>query len=708
MPIELPVKRVYFPDDTVLVSVSMERWDEDAKAAGETNDRDMVVENELWDMDELERSVGEYGFAQPSSQIPHKGVWFSSIDSRQDREYFEEGVEKYYHLHIHKFNGRDPEPQDYIRIADAMRINFNRVWASEEKLELLPYVDKSSWLPEAIIEVERDSAGDIHPVGGNIPDEEMMEYINGSENYQVYVRDKDGMMYSMSIDMDGESPHISYIDRDVYISRFEKLYHELKTVTPGLKDLFVTRISEGTENNFFVSNKTVISALPGVRGGVEGLDGKQHRTIDVGEPFDPVKHIKHIPEAVAFYAASFKKDAPGIFGLPDLPQHQETFDDWKWGKKIPGVSFSGRFEKYPEGRMFFENPIDINKEHATALMLNEDYQRTQGGLFAARAGISSANTVAFGDESTVWVKLNSAAEAEEIQKKLAAQGLRDFRIFEGNIEESAPRTDLILHATDKVALGKEAEAMELYTSLRKAGVLVNSVHVWNPGVVLIDVADPLDARKLARDMSERTGQDFIITPDAYKSVGVYQIRNDITEPDPNNPYASWAKEDPVYEFGVVKIVVPDVSGAAFTDTNPKEELVRVLSDAANRIRGGELLPLALRDLNGNAVGEISNSEGFYKPDEDNIISALVGENAAVIVVDANQMSREKLAMVIKSIDLDDKHQPLFVADSKVGFTQIRADFRPANKKEYSLDSVSDAELPGMWERADFTGGQFDL
>lgn len=703
MPIELPVKRVYFPDDTVLVSVSMERWDEDALASGDTDEREFVIENELWDMDELERSVGEYGFAQPSSQIPDKGVWFSSIDARQDREFFEEGIQKFYHLHIHKFNGRDPEPQDLIRVADAMGIKFNRVWAADAKLDSEPYVDRSSWLPEVVIEVERDSAGDIHPVGANISDEEMTGYINGAENDHVYVRDKNGVMYSMSFDMDFETPHISYMERDVYISRFEKLYHELKTVTPGLKDLFVTRVSEGTENNFIVSNKTVISALPGVRGGVEGLDGKQYRTIDVGEPFDPVKHIKHIQEAVAFYAASFKKDAPGIFGLADVPNNQELFDEWKWGKKNPEVSFSGRFEKYPEGRMFFENPININKVHATALMLNEDYQRNQGGLFAARAGISSANTVAFGDESTVWVKLNSAEEAEEIQRKLAAQGLRDFRIFEGNIGgHQAPRTDLILHATDRVALGNEAEAMELYTSLRKLGVLVNSVHVWNPGVIAIDVADPLDARKLARDMSERTGQDFIIQPDAYKSVGVYQIRNDITEPNPNNPYASWAKEDPVYEFGVVKIVVPDVSGAAFTDTNPKEELGRVLIDAANRIKAGEPLPLTLKDLNGNSAGEITSH------DLTDIKSNRSGAQAAIIVIDGSQMSREKLAMVIKSVDLTNKNQNLVVADRKVGFTLIQADLEPVSKSDYSLDSVSDKELPGMWEKADFTGGQFDL
>lgn len=113
--------------DTFLISIYCERWTQDDLDRGQFSQGEAVIEREAVDANELQRIAQDHGMDSPSASDPRHTpyLWFSSSTPREDREYFEQGVHKYYSLHIHEADGHRPQPADWQRIADLIGVRFD-------------------------------------------------------------------------------------------------------------------------------------------------------------------------------------------------------------------------------------------------------------------------------------------------------------------------------------------------------------------------------------------------------------------------------------------------------------------------------------------------------------------------------------------------------------------------------------------------------
>lgn len=123
--------------DEYVISIYSERWTEDDKEAGEPGERGVEVERETVDTDELQRYGRDHGISAASASDPRRAyhIWFSSTEPVMDREHIEEGIDKYYSLHIHELNGREPEAEDYQKIANLIGVKFdNPIEIADDKV----------------------------------------------------------------------------------------------------------------------------------------------------------------------------------------------------------------------------------------------------------------------------------------------------------------------------------------------------------------------------------------------------------------------------------------------------------------------------------------------------------------------------------------------------------------------------------------------
>ena len=115
------------PEERFLISIYGERWTPEDREAGQFSEGTAEIERETVDTDTLQRIGQDYGLDLASASDPRHTpyLWFSSSTPREDQEYFEQGVHKYYSLHIHEVNGRRPEPADIQRVADLIGVRFD-------------------------------------------------------------------------------------------------------------------------------------------------------------------------------------------------------------------------------------------------------------------------------------------------------------------------------------------------------------------------------------------------------------------------------------------------------------------------------------------------------------------------------------------------------------------------------------------------------
>lgn len=108
-----------------LVSVHSESWDDDAREAGEPAERSIEVDNETLALDELVLEAKIYGIdsvSSPSLDDPY--VWFKSSSPTEDAAHFEDGMDKYFTLHIHEVDGKEPTMDHYAALAEKFGINL--------------------------------------------------------------------------------------------------------------------------------------------------------------------------------------------------------------------------------------------------------------------------------------------------------------------------------------------------------------------------------------------------------------------------------------------------------------------------------------------------------------------------------------------------------------------------------------------------------
>ncbi|OWT65534.1 hypothetical protein [Candidimonas nitroreducens] len=125
--LENPEPAAETPEDTILISIYCEHWTQEDLEAGQCSLNEVEVKRVAISTDELQRLAQDHGLDSPSASGPSHApyLWFASTTPREDRAYFEQGVHKYYSLHVHEVNGHRPEPADYQRVSDLIGIRFD-------------------------------------------------------------------------------------------------------------------------------------------------------------------------------------------------------------------------------------------------------------------------------------------------------------------------------------------------------------------------------------------------------------------------------------------------------------------------------------------------------------------------------------------------------------------------------------------------------
>lgn len=98
--------------------------------SNETAHTQVEIDRETVDADTLQRYGQDYGISEASSSHLTQGespIWFYSVTPREDRAYFEQGIETYYSLHVHEVDNKTPMAQDYQRVADLIHVRIDPV-----------------------------------------------------------------------------------------------------------------------------------------------------------------------------------------------------------------------------------------------------------------------------------------------------------------------------------------------------------------------------------------------------------------------------------------------------------------------------------------------------------------------------------------------------------------------------------------------------
>lgn len=96
--------------------------------ANETAHTQVEIDRETVDAETLQRYGKDYGISEASSShlsANQQSLWFYSVTPREDRAYFEHGVETYYSLHLHAVDDRNPEAKDYRAVADMINVRID-------------------------------------------------------------------------------------------------------------------------------------------------------------------------------------------------------------------------------------------------------------------------------------------------------------------------------------------------------------------------------------------------------------------------------------------------------------------------------------------------------------------------------------------------------------------------------------------------------
>lgn len=110
-----------------LISIYNEQRAAQEDLTHEIGHTQIEIDRETVDTDTLQRYGREYGISQASSSHLIHGqnpLWFYSVIPREDRAYFEKGIETYFSLHLHAVDDRVPQMGDYQRVARLMDVRL--------------------------------------------------------------------------------------------------------------------------------------------------------------------------------------------------------------------------------------------------------------------------------------------------------------------------------------------------------------------------------------------------------------------------------------------------------------------------------------------------------------------------------------------------------------------------------------------------------
>ncbi len=102
----------------LIVSVTYEKFLPLDFDEGEASDIGFLVEDEEVNFEDIVHFASQYGFNAAGAS--DSNTWLNSTNADQDREYFEQGIEKFYSLHIQQVDGKQPSAEQIRTIANVI------------------------------------------------------------------------------------------------------------------------------------------------------------------------------------------------------------------------------------------------------------------------------------------------------------------------------------------------------------------------------------------------------------------------------------------------------------------------------------------------------------------------------------------------------------------------------------------------------------
>jgi hypothetical protein len=112
------------PEDEIVLSIAFESWRPGDADAGEASETGFMVENEAFDIEQVKRLGWTHGFGEVAGNVSAGDVVFRSTTPDENRAHFEEGVDTFYTLTVHRFNGREPVQEDLEQVAAALQVTW--------------------------------------------------------------------------------------------------------------------------------------------------------------------------------------------------------------------------------------------------------------------------------------------------------------------------------------------------------------------------------------------------------------------------------------------------------------------------------------------------------------------------------------------------------------------------------------------------------
>jgi hypothetical protein len=124
------------PGDKIFVyAITYENVTPESAEQGDADSRGYEIEHTH---DTLEEIIylgrNTYGTNEPSSSHPHAGMWWSSSDPVQNRDYWEKGINKYYSLHVKNSDGTDLDAEQSAFITKLLTSEQRLKWDEDDNM----------------------------------------------------------------------------------------------------------------------------------------------------------------------------------------------------------------------------------------------------------------------------------------------------------------------------------------------------------------------------------------------------------------------------------------------------------------------------------------------------------------------------------------------------------------------------------------------
>lgn len=230
------MKPIHNESTRFVVSISFEVWTEEAREAGEPEQRGWQVENETMEPDELKAIARDLGIGAAASSAPSEGTYFVSEVPSEDRAHFERGEDRYFALHVHTVDGYTPDAEDFQRIANLIGVTFRQpIEVPEDAPALEPVEEIFGYY------VNLDERGSFYADVRSVDGKTVFEVRAGNELAEDETDPvTDGFMKHLR-DVDGLTAYLrdlSVISRDarvVEMQAFEAAIQQRAASQPGLR-----------------------------------------------------------------------------------------------------------------------------------------------------------------------------------------------------------------------------------------------------------------------------------------------------------------------------------------------------------------------------------------------------------------------------------------------------------------------------------------